>query len=142
MPTMHTIRKREGGTQEVELTPKESIKYFCKECTNWEEKETRDCGGSKLAYGGSCYLFHHNPYDSSGNVSSLPKQSPLKSIKAECLFCQSGEESFVKDCDSPICTLYPYRLGKDPDLAGKGQGNPAALKAWRDSQNAARVEED
>ena len=133
MPTQHTIREKQGGTIEVELTPATAIRYFCKECCHWGEQDVKNCGGSRLSSGGSCHLFYYNPYDTSGKKSSLTKLSPLKSIKSECLYCQGEDESFVKSCDSPICCLYPYRLGKDPGLAGKGQGNPEALKAYRES---------
>lgn len=46
-------------------------------------------------------------------------KSPLKAIKAKCLDCSGDYVSEVKGCPITDCPLYPFRLGKNPYLAGK-----------------------
>ena len=40
--------------------------------------------------------------------------SPIKAIKAKCLDCCCGNRNEVKECVITDCSLYPYRLGKNP----------------------------
>ena len=40
--------------------------------------------------------------------------SPLDAIKEMCIDCCGGEKSWVKECTSPNCALYEFRLGKNP----------------------------
>ena len=40
--------------------------------------------------------------------------NPVKAIRAFCLDCCGDNRSFVKDCPSAKCALYPFRLGKNP----------------------------
>ena len=40
--------------------------------------------------------------------------SPLDAIKEMCIDCCGGERSWVKECTSPNCALYEFRLGKNP----------------------------
>lgn len=46
--------------------------------------------------------------------------TPLKAIRLKCLDCCCGQAREVRDCSCPDCSLYPYRFGKNPALAGKG----------------------
>lgn len=50
--------------------------------------------------------------------------TPLKAIRAKCLDCCCGQANEVKLCACTDCTLFPYRMGKNPTRKGKG-GNPA-----------------
>ncbi len=45
--------------------------------------------------------------------------SPVKAIRAKCLDCCGGSAHEVKLCPRPDCSLYPFRLGKKPNLQGK-----------------------
>jgi len=49
--------------------------------------------------------------------------TPLKSIRAKCLDCSSGQTSEVRNCLMPECALYSFRFGKNPQRSGKGKKN-------------------
>lgn len=40
--------------------------------------------------------------------------NPVKAIRAKCLDCCCGSSAEVKQCPSKDCSLYPFRLGKNP----------------------------
>ena len=42
------------------------------------------------------------------------KQTPLKSIRLNCLECSNNQPSVVKDCEITNCPLWIYRLGTNP----------------------------
>ena len=42
--------------------------------------------------------------------------TPVKAIRAYCLYCMCGQANEVKLCPSKDCSLYPYRLGKNPNI--------------------------
>lgn len=42
--------------------------------------------------------------------------TPIKAIRAHCLDCMCGQVNEVKLCPSKDCSLYPYRLGKNPNI--------------------------
>ena len=44
---------------------------------------------------------------------------PLKAIRAKCLDCSCYSEPEVKLCVIKDCSLYPYRLGKHPNIKKK-----------------------
>jgi|WetSurMetagenome_2_1015567.scaffolds.fasta_scaffold561979_1 hypothetical protein len=53
--------------------------------------------------------------------------TPMKAIRLKCLDCCCGNVAEVKRCPCPDCSLYAYRLGKNPAMAGR-RGNAAALR--------------
>ena len=50
----------------------------------------------------------------------VDKRTTLKSIRKYCLDCEGRNPVWVKECLDPVCSLYPYRMGKDPARAGTG----------------------
>ena len=58
--------------------------------------------------------------------------TPVKAIRAKCIDCCGGSSFEVKECPIKDCSLYPYRLGKNPNRAGQG-GNPN-IGAFRKNQ--------
>jgi len=46
---------------------------------------------------------------------------PLKAIKEFCLDCCGGSHKEVKLCVSPKCSLFPFRLGHNPNRGGRHQ---------------------
>jgi hypothetical protein len=61
----------------------------------------------------------------------------LKAIRLKCLDC-SHTESEVRKCTAVGCSLWPYRMNRNPFV--KREANPnsgAALAAWREKQKAA-----
>ncbi len=57
------------------------------------------------------------------------KLTPLKAIRKKCLDCSGGSRAEVRECTIPDCSLYLYRLGKNP--ARKGMGS---IQNLQDSQ--------
>lgn len=54
----------------------------------------------------------------------MKKISPLKAIRKFCLDCLGGSSAEVKVCSAQeICSLYPYRFGKNPNRKGIGSIN-------------------
>jgi hypothetical protein len=47
--------------------------------------------------------------------------TPVKAIRAKCLDCMGGSTKYVRECNIPECSLFAYRLGKNPARA-KRQG--------------------
>lgn len=95
------------------MTPKKSIEAECRFCKSGQRF---DCESS------TCKL----------NDSRL---SSLKRIKAHCLDCNGGRAEVVTcrgDVLNPSphkCSLWEYRLGKNPALKGKG-GNISNLRLF------------
>lgn len=42
-------------------------------------------------------------------------KSPLKSIRAKCMECSNHQKGEVLNCKITDCSLYPFRLGKNPN---------------------------
>lgn len=42
--------------------------------------------------------------------------TPLKAMRLKCLDCCCSSSEEVKQCAIPECSLYPYRLGKHPNI--------------------------
>lgn len=57
--------------------------------------------------------------------------TPLKAIRHQCLVCMGFSAFEVKKCTSPLCSLYSYRFGHNPEREGIGNHSaksPAELK--------------
>lgn len=52
--------------------------------------------------------------------------TPLKSIRQKCIDCCGGQTQEVRLCPCADCPLYPYRMGHNPNRAGKG-GNASSF---------------
>ncbi len=103
------------------MTPGQAIHTHCVECVD-SPFELSKCGGDRMLGGqgdenGACYLF---PY-------RLGKGRPsVRIIRKECLQCQGGDKTLrvqsrevsdgVKFCPLEKCTLYPFRMGKNPNI--------------------------
>lgn len=48
-----------------------------------------------------------------------PIKSPLRAIRAKCLDCCCYQPNEVKLCPCKDCSLYPFRLGKNPFRTGR-----------------------
>ena len=42
--------------------------------------------------------------------------TPIKAIREKCLDCCCGSSYEVRLCSSEKCALYPFRLGKNPNI--------------------------
>lgn len=46
--------------------------------------------------------------------------TPMKAIRTKCLDCMCGQVNEVRLCPCTDCSLYPYRMGHNPNRKGKG----------------------
>lgn len=44
------------------------------------------------------------------------KLTPIKAIRAKCIDCCGGNKAEVKLCPCEDCTLFPYRMGHNPNI--------------------------
>ena len=42
--------------------------------------------------------------------------TPIKAIRAKCLGCCCGSAKEVRLCPAQDCPLYPFRMGKNPNI--------------------------
>lgn len=123
MAIKHTVRKNDkGDVVTVNLTARRAVRLFCLECVGFSPKEVRECQGDRLIEGGSCPLFEYR----------LGKKRPkIKVILQNCRHCMGqGKGQAMTDieaCPSNRCSLWPYRKGKDPSLAGRTTGGMAKI---------------
>lgn len=70
------------------------------------------------------------------------KLTPLRAIRAKCLDCMCGSSQEVQLCPSNGCSLWAFRLGKNPNIvlsdeererrAERGRANAANLQRKND----------
>ena len=46
--------------------------------------------------------------------------TPMRAIRAKCLDCMCGQVTEVRLCPITDCSLYPYRMGHNPNRKEKG----------------------
>ena len=77
--------------------------------------------------------------------------TPIKAIRAKCLDCSNGSPHEVTHCPIVRCPLYPYRLGKNPNIKPRElteeqreemRERGRALRARQIAANAAAGETD
>ncbi|MEE9913673.1 MAG: hypothetical protein K4571_18335 [Deltaproteobacteria bacterium] len=51
------------------------------------------------------------------------KRPSVKVMRTYCLECMGGSKTAVKECGTEDCLIHPYRFGKNPARAGKGQSS-------------------
>jgi hypothetical protein len=49
-------------------------------------------------------------------MDALRVLTPVRAIRAKCLDCTCGSSNEVQLCPVTDCSLYPYRLGKNPNI--------------------------
>jgi hypothetical protein len=97
------------------MTPQQAVRQFCVECAG-SLSAVHQCGGDKCLNGacgtnGVCWFY---PY-------RLGKGRPsVKLIRRTCLWCMGGSDQFVRECSSSTCSLWAYRMGRNPARAGIG----------------------
>lgn len=52
--------------------------------------------------------------------------TPVKAIRAKCIDCMCGQAREVELCPCTDCSLWPFRLGKNPNCKRKGQKTNAS----------------
>lgn len=67
------------------------------------------------------------------------KRPSVKVMRKYCLECMGGSKEAVKECEIEDCQIYPYRFGKNPARAGKGQ-SAAQMASIRSDKQAVSKE--
>jgi hypothetical protein len=67
-------------------------------------------------------VIEHVIRNKDGGTSEV-SQTPIKAIRHHCIECVGFVKKDVKECTSPLCSLFPYRFGKAPGHKGKGMVN-------------------
>jgi hypothetical protein len=55
--------------------------------------------------------------------AEIVKLTPLRAIRKCCLECVYWSPLEVKQCTSPLCPLFRYRFGRNPERKGLGGKN-------------------
>lgn len=69
--------------------------------------------------------------------------TPVRAIRAKCLDCMCGQVNEVRLCPCTDCSLYPYRMGHNPNRKGKGgnRGHFAGKSAVEREETKEEAEE-
>lgn len=112
-------------------TPRRAIMLFCRECVS---------GRIELCASPDCLFY---PFKRPRTLESGMGVSILKTIKAYCLACVGNEYEEVKNCTGKDCPVFPFRLGRNPYLKGKGSSKEhmTRIGATTRFKPAATVEE-
>ncbi len=67
---------------------------------------------------------------------STTKAELLKAIRRNCMFCTYDQMKEIELCPSTKCSLWPFRMGKDPDKKPQSEAQrkarlAALQKAWK-----------
>lgn len=73
----------------------------------------------------------------------IPKQSPLKQIRKQCLDCCCGSVKTIRFCHSIDCPLWYLRFGKFPKTVLREQGRKSEQLFNKDNfKNGAKFHPD
>ena len=87
-------------------SPKVVVQAYCRQCVQSKSEAVLEaCGGRLvLATGQPCPLYNYR----------LGKRPPVRALREQCLECQGGSPSLVRECGNESCVLHPYKMGKNP----------------------------
>jgi len=57
----------------------------------------------------------HKIKDKTGKIIGV-NLTPLRAIRLQCLECLAYSAKEVRNCTNKHCSLYPYRLGRNPSI--------------------------
>lgn len=113
-------------------TPSKSIRGYCLWCCGNSAYEVSRCPATACSLW--AYRFGPAPtadmLEEAGDALMYPVEdgptvaeffekdgTRLKAIKRKCLDCSGGSKSEVRNCWDEVCSLHPFRLGKNPNRA-------------------------
>ena len=68
-------------------------------------------------------------------------KNPVRAIREHCLECSGWSSAMVTDCPSSECSLYPFRIGKNPYRRRINREiNPETILKMRAARESARKE--
>jgi len=124
-------------------TPLKAVRRHCLSCCNGSANEVRQCQARSCALWR--YRHGHRPTEEERATvadrqlypleRSLPgatiARTALKALRRCCLDCSGNSDSEVRSCKLTSCSLYPYRLGKNPNIARSEAWKLAAAERLR-----------
>ncbi len=118
-----------GDVMNEKLTPTTAARAYCSECmgmNHYDREQVRGCEGD-TAKSGACPLFRYR----------LNSRVHVQVFRAVCLHCVGGHIQMVDVCETRTCHVWKYRLGKNPELAGKRKGSKAGIEALKEYREKA-----
>lgn len=118
-------------------TPLETVRAYCLHCNGGNSAEVSACDADDTHPGSHVCLFHKHRLGK-GRVK-------VRTIKKFCIQCMSGKFTpapsiikLVRECTTLSCYCYPYRLGHNPSMAGRGlrfskNSSPSVVKSDKTS---------
>jgi hypothetical protein len=94
--------------------PRQTIQAYCHYCVrSRSDADVENCTGHIVSATEKPCPFHEYRMDH--------KRPSVKIMRRFCLECQGNNMAFVRECETRDCLIHPYRMGKNPARAGKGQ---------------------
>ena len=95
-------------------SPLKTIRAHCHYCVQSRlDSEVENCTGNIIfATGKPCPFYQ---YRTGG------KRTSIKVMRQFCLDCMGGNKEAISECEISDCLIYPFRFGKNPARAGRGQ---------------------
>ena len=109
--------------KQTRKSPSQTIWSYCHYCVqSRSDSKVENCTGHIVfATGAPCPFYEYR---------MGRKRSSVKIMRRFCLDCMGGNKAAVKECSTYDCLIYPFRLGKNPALKGKGK-SPAEMAQIR-----------
>lgn len=118
--------------KQTRKSPSRTIRALCHYCVQGRaDSEVENCTGHIVfATGKPCPFYEYR---------TGSKRPPVKVMRQFCLSCMGGSKEAVKECSTIDCLIYPFRFGKNPARAGKGQ-SAAQMASLRSKKQAVSKE--
>jgi hypothetical protein len=95
-------------------SPAQTIQAHCHYCVqSRKDSDVENCTGHLVFASGKPCPFYE--YRMGG------KRPSVKVMRKFCLECEGDSKEAVKECSIGDCLIHPFRFGKNPARAGKGQ---------------------
>lgn len=95
-------------------SPSRTIRTHCHYCVqSRSDSEVENCTGySVFTTGKPCSFYEYR---------LGKKRASVKVLRKFCLDCMGGNKEAIRECSTCDCLIHPFRFGKNPARAGKGQ---------------------
>ena len=105
------------------MRPLKAIRKFCLDCVGGSYTEVIDCGSTEK----DCNLF---PYRFGKLPENHKKEKITKIIRKKCKWCMGESIKDIAECLSPLCALFPFRMGKNPNMRNNNR-NPSKVSQFK-----------
>jgi hypothetical protein len=97
--------RTKNGFRVTRINRRRACRLMCVECQGWDESDrgVRECDG-KMLDRTICPLVDFR--DMQGSQNAVKRN---KATRLFCIECMGGISSFISQCSSVYCPVYPYR---------------------------------